>query len=219
MEKKIIIYLLLIFFIIIAVTIPNPKLVLYTKPEINKLIPNKYYLKQSSVKDPFFPSVIKPVFGCKGKGVKFIKNKKELDIYLKKTNKVCFLQEYYGKNEAGVYYFKDPYFNKIKIITTLKDSSIWPTRCGNNWFKTHIPPCKEFKTSKKLKKAIIDICNKIPDFNVGRFDIRFNTFNELNNGNFKVIELNHKLAGDGLRFQKINPIKWMEHLFGKLEVW
>ena len=45
--------------------------------------------------------------------------------------------------------------------------------------------------SEKLTKIIENICQDIPEFNFGRFDIMYNTFEELENGqNFSIVELN-----------------------------
>jgi hypothetical protein len=45
--------------------------------------------------------------------------------------------------------------------------------------------------SEKLTNIIENICQDIPEFNFGRFDIMYNTFEELENGqNFSIVELN-----------------------------
>lgn len=42
----------------------------------------------------------------------------------------------------------------------------------------------------QLEKIIDDVTKKVPNFHFGRYDIKAQSVEELNNGNFKIIELN-----------------------------
>ena len=211
-------FVLIIIFILVCAW-SNPYLIFYNKPEINKFLPNKYLLKEYSLNNIKFPAVIKPKIGSQGKDVKYLENIEDLNKYIKKYGlKNNFIQEYYGKKEAGVFYYKDPFTKRIEIITVLKDNSKWPSRCGNIYFKNYIPLCKKIKTSKKLKEAIIDISEKIPNFNTGRYDIRYNSDQDLIDGNFKIIELNHLSPGDGDTFKNINYNKWYNFILKKIKL-
>jgi len=197
----------------------NPYLIFYNKPEINKFLSKKFLLKEYSINNVKFPAVIKPKLGSQGKDVKYLENIEDLNKYLKKHGlNNSFIQEYYGKKEAGVFYYKDPFTKKIQITTVLKDNSKWPSRCGNIYFKKDIPLCKRIKTSKKLRDAIINISVKIPGFNTGRYDIRYNSDQDLTNGNFKIIELNHLSPGDGDTFKDINYTKWSKFIVNKIKM-
>lgn len=218
MIQIILILTLIIIFIMVCVW-SNPYLVFYNKPEINKFLSKKYLLKEYSLKNIKYPAVIKPKFGSQGKDVKYLENTEDLNKYLKKYGlHKNFIQEYYGKKEAGVFYYKDPFTRKIQIKTVLKDNSKWPSRCGNIYFKNNIPLCKKINTPKKLKESIIDISEKIPGFNTGRYDIRYNSDLDLINGNFKIIELNHLSPGDGDTFKDINCKKWYYFISKKIKL-
>jgi hypothetical protein len=60
----------------------------------------------------------------------------------------------------------------------------------------------------RFSSVIIGICAQIPGFNYGRFDIKANNFNDIENHKFKVIELNGAAAEPTIIFDQKNTGLW-----------
>jgi hypothetical protein len=189
-----------------------------TKYSLNEYIPNKnklktYLLDINNLNNVFYPCIIKPII-CSGtnKNVSLIKNKNELNNYLKNTekNEKYIIQEFYkSKNEIGVLYEKIPFINEgniVSIVLKQNDTDDWkPLKCGNikNNDNTECSDLTELFKNSKFNQIIKNISSKIPDFNAGRYDIGFDKIEDLNNGKFKIYELNG-IMGFDLRSNIIN---------------
>jgi hypothetical protein len=202
-----IIYFLSIIFFICVNKWPDN----FTKYNLYKYFPNENRLKTFRLNDANlskinFPYIIKPTI-CSGtnKSVALIKNSDDLNNYLETLNpeEEYIIQEFYkSKNEIGVLYEKIPHINDgeiISIVLKKNNTGSWkPLKCGNiKNDETTI--CDDL--TKKLKKSnfvkiIKNISSKIPNFNAGRYDIGFETIDDLNKGKFKIFELNGVMGFD-----------------------
>jgi hypothetical protein len=181
----------------------------FSKLNINNFIPEKHKLKTYLLNDNnlsklSYPYIIKPTI-CSGqnKNVSIINNANDLNNYKKNKNEIYIIQEYYkSKNEIGVLYEKIPHINDgnvISIVLKQNNSSHWkPLKCGNiknNETTICHDLTKELELSNFVN-IIKKISSKIPNFNAGRYDIGFENIEDLNQGNFKIYELNGVMGYD-----------------------
>lgn len=215
MKSRIMIIVILLI-IIYGIVNPNPYWINRGKTEINNHILEKWKLEHYNMDNITYPCVLKPNHGCKGKNVYLIKNRIDLKKYLKKFNKnqEYFLQEYWGDNEAGIYILKYPW-SRDSIIYVTKKSPKFNSHCGI--YKNS--GCKPIVCSPYLKKCVEKISHHIPNFYVGRYDVRYyGDDEELQKGNFKVVELNTELASDE-RYSYLNNIKGcIKYIFQRLPI-
>jgi len=173
-------------------------------PKKNLLNTFSFYPKNISKIN--FPCIIKPTI-CSGtnKNVKLLQNNQDLEKYIKesdKNEKYIFQEFFYAKYEIGVLYEKIPFLNSGKVISIVlknSNSSIWkPLKCGNinNLESTTCTDLTEKLANSNFVKNIINISNSIPNFFAGRYDIGFNSFEDLNLGMFKIYELNGVMGFD-----------------------
>jgi len=182
-----------------------------TKFTINKYFPEKnrlktYLLDIKNLPTLKFPYIIKPII-CSGIGrnVKLINNDKDLNNYINNIEKdeIYIVQQFYkSKYEIGVLYEKIPYLNDgniVSIVTKKNHTQQWkPLKCGNvknNETTTCDNITKKLENSK-FSNIIKEISSKIPRFNAGRYDIGFESIDDLNNGKFYIYELNGVMAFD-----------------------
>lgn len=126
-----------------------------------------------------YPIIIKPVrCGSLSKNVHIIDKFEDLQDYL--TNQEYMYQEYISwDNEVGILY-ED---NKIVSIVKKQANQRIKPYCINCEDITHI------KTNK-LEHIISNISQSIKNFNVGRYDVRYENEQQLQNGIFKIVEAN-----------------------------
>jgi hypothetical protein len=142
-----------------------------------------------------FPIIIKPKIcsGC-GANIETIKTSKDLKLFLKKIehkkeNINTYMVQNYLYNypvEIGILYEKLPFQKEGKIIEIIE--------------KTHKNEIKIFINydiinhnhliNQKLNKLFDNLSKKIPNLNVGRYDIRLKSIDDLIKGKFKIIEIN-----------------------------
>lgn len=182
-----------------------------TKYTLNKYFPTKnrldtYILNIKNINNIKLPCIIKPII-CSGtsKNVGLIKTKNDLINYIKdiNQNETYIVQQFYkAKNEIGVLYEKIPFINDgnvVSIVSKKNNSNSWkPLKCGNinNEETTLCDDLTKTLYGSKFIEIIKNISNKIPGFNAGRYDIGFNSINDLQNGNFKIFELNGVMGFD-----------------------
>jgi hypothetical protein len=182
----------------------------------NKFTLNSYFPQKNKLKtqlfdihnlpDMSYPYIIKPTI-CSGtsKNVSLIHNDKDLYNFIIKynPNEKYIVQEFYkSKNEIGVLYEKIPYINNgniISIVSKKNDTNDWkPLKCGNIKNGENVQ-CEDLTNSldySKFSDIIKNISSGIPGFNAGRYDIGFENVHDLNNGNFKIYELNGVMGYD-----------------------
>lgn len=136
-----------------------------------------------------YPVVLKPVrCTALSRGIVIVNNPHELvsignDIL---ENPEYMYQEYIDwGNEVGILY---EYGNIVSIVR--KD--------GNEKIRAYCKACTDitYIATPELTSAIQSIASSIPNFNVGRFDIRYQNHAELMKGNFMIVEANGTLGFD-----------------------
>ena len=206
--KKNIIFLISCFVVQYLIINSNPYKDFDTdKMTILDYIPEEYKPKSEYFdknKEYKYPFIIKPtVCSRDGNGVKLIKNRIELQKYLKKNiNVKLMVQEYIDNNkEIGISYKRNPLSNSGKITfigNRFLDKNSYDTIYGVtdilrhlfNISKKYVHDTK-FLYTKKLENTIDKISKGIPDFYLGRYDILYKNVNDLRMGkNFYIVEAN-----------------------------
>lgn len=212
----IIIILLLIFILLCSFFINmsiNPKISHYTKYQLLSLIRDDVpdmvlidkHVDNSKLFDTLkYPYVFKPNY-CEdfAHQVEIIKNKKQAHDYLKRSiDRYIVVQKYHpGPHEGTVYYSRNPITNKVYIIVVERKQNdtkrewLWKSSIGYKYgYSTEHR--KDLET-EELKQKIMSISNKIPEFYLGRYDVRFENPETFKKGQgFKILELNKQGASD-----------------------
>ena len=171
-------------------------------PENNKL--KTYLLNKENLSKLQYPYIIKPTI-CSGtsRNVAIIWNENDLNNIKINKNEKYIIQEFYkSKNEIGVLYEKIPYVNDgnvISIVLKKNDVNKWkPLKCGNikNSETTICDNLTKELENSNFVNIIKKISSTIPNFNAGRYDIGFESIEELNKGIFKIYELNGVMGLD-----------------------
>ncbi len=151
-----------------------------------------------------FPFILKPTICTRtSKDVQLIRNKRDIKLYLKK-NKLSetMYQEFVDSNyEVGILYERNPLHKKGEIKSIIMRKFL-----QNNKFKlknklSFIYERADFVDlnyliTPKLTRIIDNISKKIPNFYVGRYDIRAYSLEHLINGNFYILEANGSMGFD-----------------------
>ncbi len=132
-----------------------------------------------------FPRVLKPDNGQRGKGVKVVRNMTEEYNYMKTAKSKVLVQEFCDlPNEAGIFWVKD------RIVSITGKRFVPGQPIGSHNLGTTFLDYKH-KITPELNDAFFSVTNMIDGFQYGRFDIKFNTWEELERlENFKIIEIN-----------------------------
>ena len=181
---------------------------------INK---NNYKHKINTFK---YPIVFKPcICSSFGNKVELIYTKEQAINYMKNNiNEEVMVQNLHkGPYEGTIMYEKNPITKNVNIIFVERvnpknKDDIWFWKSSDSYkygyYAIHKP---EYETPK-LKAFTEKICDKIPEFYLGRFDIRFSSHEDLKNGkNIGIIELisiNRRILlelGPTLIIEPINP--------------
>ena len=215
--------LIILIIVYICIVLSNPLNIKNEKTYGLNHIPNNYVQpftiinSQDDLVKVNFPCIFKPNI-CSGgnKNVETIHNIKEAIRYFKNINGSVIAQKIHnGSYEVGVLYERHPFLKNGKIVSIVSkniDNKWKPLKCshyGNNSGTR----CNNKPTwiTKKLENKIDFISKNIPNFYVGRYDIRFNDINKFKEGKeFKVLELNGTMGFDlRARFRTLNPIKFI----------
>jgi hypothetical protein len=184
----------------------NPYEYNQTKLSILSYIPAEYIpkmsmLKYTNINNLQYPVIFKPIKCARnGSNVVIINNLSDATTYLQHNNiNEIMVQTFIPyKNEIGILYEKNI---KSMIIKYSKDSSIYDGSCyGYN------SKCKDITNlvTPELNNVIKNISNHIPNFNVGRYDIKYKDLNLLLKGtDFYVLEANGTMGFD-LRKNKLD---------------
>jgi len=164
--------------------------------------PKMYRFNKINKEYIHYPIIIKPTICASNSiGVKLLKNTYDLQEYL--SNNIIFsknalmLQEFIPyKNEVGILYEKNLVTNGGSIISIVKKNTpnkIIHSSCYNNSYCEDIT----YKNTNKLNTIFTTIANSIPNFNIGRFDVKYKNETDLFNGkNFYILEVNGALGFD-----------------------
>ena len=175
-----------------------------TKYDLLNYIPDKYKPK-TEIYNPQrnydFPFILKPN-NCSSlsKNVKIINNQDDLDNYTLQPDTI--IQEYIDtKYEIVIGYERNPLSNNDKITAIIvrpfeKHNILVPTFHPNFLFTSQFKNRVDLITPK-INKIMDEISKKIPDFHMGRYDIRLNDLNDIKEGkNFYILEVNGVMGFD-----------------------
>lgn len=188
----------------------NPQMLLYTKSEIldpikeysaDYMVINRNSFDNSILSNLKYPIVFKPDF-CHNFaiGVELIHNETQAQQYIKDSidDLIIFQKYHHGPYEGTILYSKHPLTNTVSMSIVERLPSEKDKNTQWLW-KNAVSAKKHNYTSKnredleteELKKKIEIISNKLPEFYFGRYDIRFDSYDNLKNGKgFKILELN-----------------------------
>ena len=161
------------------------------KPKSEYYNPNKKYK---------YPFILKPVSCTRcSKSVKIIHNKYELKNYLhnKNLNEIMYQEFIDSSYEVGILYERNPLSSRGKIISIVLRKFLK----NNNFELKNIKNPADFVNldyliTPNLNTIIDNISRKIPNFYVGRFDIRCYNMDDLNKGKFYILEANGTMGYD-----------------------
>jgi hypothetical protein len=152
-----------------------------------------------------YPIVFKPcICSAFGNKVEMIYTPKQAEKYMKNNlDETVMVQDFHkGPYEGTILFEKNPITKHINIIfvervnpKNTKDIWFWKSSESYKYgyYAIHKP---EYETPE-LKEYTTRICDKIPEFYLGRFDIRFSNHEDLKKGkNIGIIELNEQLCSD-----------------------
>ena len=159
----------------------NSGLLNSSKSKYMRLLPDKW-TPQYPTK---FPFIAKPDKGMRGKGVMIMRDENDYKKLLANPPKDYIYQEYIDlPHECGVFWAD----NKITSLTLKKFKDGQPI--GSHNLGTVFLDGREFITPE-LNEAFREIVSHLDGFTYGRFDVRYNTFSDLDRlENFKIIEVN-----------------------------
>jgi hypothetical protein len=171
--------------------------------------PSEYYNPQKEYRYPF---ILKPVV-CTGNSskVSLIKNSKQLTNYFthNKISKTMY-QEYIDSNyEVGILYERNPLkkngtIKSIVLRTFLKRDIIYLEGNKLRYDYRNYINLKHLITPQ-LNRIIDTISKSIPNFYVGRYDIRCHSLTDLSNGRFYILEVNGPMGFDLTRYTFPKP--------------
>ena len=183
----------------------------------SQYIPKMSMLKNTNIHNLQYPVIFKPVKCARnGNNVELINNISEATAYLEKNNNIneIMVQTFVPyKNEVGILYEKNI---KSIIIKHSKNTAVYDGSCYGG-YKSN---CKEIShlITPELNNVIKNISNHIPNFNVGRYDIKYKDLNSLLKGtDFYILEVNGTMGFDlrknFLRYFGIEYIYYPERWF------
>ena len=187
----------------------NPKINTLYKHEQNdyifdNMIPYIFVTKKSFETKKFYdfeyPIVLKPS-KCEGlsNDVKVAESPEQAIKHFNDIGDKNIIIQKYSKLplEGTIIFDRNPMTNNIHIEVT--------SRFMENPKKEKYPIYKfggintkqtKYNITPKLRENIIKMSNKIPDFNFGRYDIKYESKKKLENGEFEVIEINNVFCAD-----------------------
>ena len=201
------------FFLMFLNMCINPKVVHLTKYEtlnfIRDDVPHFFLIDTSNDNTEIleklkYPYVFKPNY-CEDYAhqVEIIKGKHQAAEYLQKSiDKYIIAQKYHpGPYEGTIYYTKHPLTKKVRIIVVERKQNnnkkewLWKSSVGYKYgYSTQHRPDLE---TEELKRKVISMSEKLPEFYLGRYDLRFENHETFKLGkDFKVVEINSQGASD-----------------------
>lgn len=199
----IIIFLISIYLLLSA----NVELISYKKNIALDYLPEKYNIpyqifnskqKLLSIIHTFkYPIVIKPNWcSSQGKNVYKVNNKDELiNIINNFPHREMMIQKFNNHQfEGSILYEKYPFSKtgEITVFEKIRKNHKIDNYNAHDCIIANITN----KTDDRLKIIVNNISRKIPDLNVARYDIKYNSLEDLRNGNFKILEVNGTLGID-----------------------
>lgn len=191
-NKPNLILFVFLFTIIVTLIFYNSNPNAPTKGEMLYYIPDQYKPKTNffdKIPKLDYPFVLKPsLSSSRGKDVAIIHNKKELDNYLGRVDTSDLIIQQYvdSKHEVGILYERNPLEEKGRIVNIVErdipENGIIVGGSGRQ---------RDDLITLELSAKIDWISKHISDFYVGRYDIKFDSYDDLKKGrNFYILELN-----------------------------
>jgi len=151
----------------------------------------QFSLSEINNKQFNYPVIIKPIVcSGNGKGVQIIYSHKELLLYLKNCKNVnsFMVQNYLYKHniEIGILWEKYPWENKGRIVEIIQKTQ-------NTKIKNYDPKYIKnlnFLIDDKLNCYFNEISKSVKNMNVCRYDLRVENIQDLQTGDFKILEIN-----------------------------
>ena len=169
----------------------------------SEYLPKMSILKNTNINNLEYPVIFKPMKCSRSsKGVVIINNLHEAHKYIENNNIEDIMVQSFVvyNNEIGILYEK----NNIESMVIKKSKNVIRLSCNDNVV------CEDITNliTPKLNNVINKISNQIPNFNVGRYDIKYSNLNSLLDGrDFYVVEVNGAMGYDLRMFNQTNIIK------------
>ena len=170
------------------------------KYSLLKTFPNKYvptvelYDKNTDLEYINYPVIFKTnTCSFFGLDVKKVKNSNEANDYINKfkydKNDIIFQEFSPFNNEIGVFLKRNILNDKLEVysgvIREIKKDSLVNNKCEKGKCKIVTDELSDI-----FKNKIIEITGRVKGFNWGRYDIKYESFERLNIGEFHIMELN-----------------------------
>ena len=165
-----------------------------------------------------YPFILKPNRCTKlGHGVSLIKDRKEELKYISThgLNDIIIQTFIPYENEVGILYERNPLLKNGSIISIFKGRKLGGETVNQEGCSGNYKNRNDLIT-KKLTKVIDTISKSIPDFYVGRFDVRYKTDELLKEGKeFFILEVNGVFGLDGhfFRSEMCKPIHYFRFIY------
>lgn len=165
------------------------------KPEQEFLMSNLSIEEMENMK---YPIIIKPII-CSGEGkhIFIVNNYEEFKQFMilneYKINPLNYMVERYLDDhdvEISVFYERKPWEEKGKVIEIVEKTQKDKIRPQVFEFIKNYPEL----ITEKVQEMFETLSRKIPDFYVGRYDIRLKHLEDLEKGDFKILEVNGTMA-------------------------
>lgn len=204
------------------------------KYEILKHIPKEYLpdtflISDTGIDKLQYPIIFKPTICTrKGVGVELIHNIEEARNYVYKYGWKNIISQKYinSKYEIGILYERNPLSKCGKIISIIERANYDDIVRNKSSYSVNNSILEKYKSRPEwitptICNIIDSISKKIPNFYVGRYDIKFNSVDEFLKGKFYILEVNGNMGFDLERhcyhknlvinqvFSIINTIRWI----------
>ena len=178
----------------------NEELGIFSKIDLDKLVPEKWRLRQRIDDAQFRPSVypvfLKPEWGENAGGIYRVDNEQQLVEYRKTTRNASvryILQEgATEEREFEIFYMQDhlntDQYSILTITESLNDTEENPINSINNPDTVYREITDHFDSSQK--QTLWQLLGQIGRFGITRISLRADSVEQLLDGNFHVIEIN-----------------------------
>ena len=133
-----------------------------------------------------FPLILKPVrCTALGRGIHVVRTREELRKH-EPLGEEYMVQEFVDFPLEGTLLYE-----RGKLVAIVE-------KVSSGDIRAYCDPCKDITClkTKVLEDIVVKISSMIPNFHVGRYDIRYETVEELQEGRFKILEANGTMGFD-----------------------
>lgn len=229
--KIIITIIITIVLILYTLCLVNGKIETLNKNDLmdymkKNCIPYKVFKQKElykHIKNFKYPLIFKPC-ECSGFGnsVNVIRNIDQAKKYIKNCKHcgdILVQKIHYGPFEGTIQYIYNPITNYVKIIVVERvnpnstKGELWLWKSSKSYNYGYFTRRRRDLETEELKIKIHSICQKIPHFHLGRFDIRFENENKFKLGkDLNIVELNLSFSSD-TRYSEKNTILFNIYIY------